>query len=70
MAITMKTGGVTFTHAAGYAGEVEIRRGNACIQVPFESLKKLVAESVRAETIARLERMKPAELLARLGGPQ
>lgn len=70
MAITMKAGAVTFTHAPNYTGEVEIRRGEAAIRVSFESLKKLVAESVRTEAIARLEAMKPAELLGRAGGVQ
>ncbi|TAL89275.1 MAG: hypothetical protein EPN62_08735 [Candidimonas sp.] len=66
MSVIMKVGAVTFTHSDSFTGDVEIRRGDTVVKVPVDTLKKLVGECVRHETILRLENVKPADLLTLL----
>jgi hypothetical protein len=63
MAEILKAGKVEFSHI-GYSGEVEIRRGDQTMTVPFAALEKLIAEKVRTQAIARIESLSPPELLA------
>lgn len=63
MAEILKVGKVEFSHL-NYSGEVEIKRGEQAITVPFAALEKLIAEKVKAQAIDRLEKMSPPELLA------
>lgn len=61
-----KAGAVVFGHDDEFKGEVVITRGGQSLAVPMESLRLLVAESVRHELAAHIVRMKPADLLRRI----
>lgn len=63
--IITKAGHITFEHSDGYTGEVIISRGEKQIAVPFDALRKLVAEAVRHEAIQRLQEAKTDALLRR-----
>jgi len=61
-----KIGHVTFEHSLEYRGEVEIKKGEVTISVSMESLRKIVAESVRYDLADHVSKMKPADLLRRI----
>lgn len=61
-----KIGHVIFDHHTEFRGEVEIRKGDNVVKVPMEALRALVAESVRYELAAHIQKMKPADLLRRI----
>lgn len=61
-----KSGMVVFTHNDAYKGEIEITKGGVTITVSMESLRKVVAESVRADLMASVLAMKPESLLRRI----
>lgn len=63
MAEVLRVGKIDFLHTS-FSGEVEIKRGDQAITVPFAALEKLIAEKVRAQAMERLEKMSPPELLA------
>lgn len=66
MQMTIKVGHVAFEHADDFKGEVRIRRGDAELSVPVESLRHFVAESVRFHLAMHIRDMKPADLLRRI----
>lgn len=66
MQITRKVGPITFEHHDEFKGDVVIAKGGSSVTVPMEALRGLVAESVRFELAAHVQRMKPAELLRRI----
>jgi hypothetical protein len=66
MQVTRKVGAVTFEHHDEFKGDVTIRRGDVTVSVPMESLRHLVAESVRFELATHIAKMKPADLLRRI----
>ena len=49
-----------------FRGDVKITRGNANVTVTVESLRNIVAESVRHELAVHISKMKPADLLRRI----
>ena len=61
-----KIGHTFFEHTDDFKGEVELRKGDISFKVPMESLRTFVAECVRKETIAQLERMQPKDLLRKI----
>jgi hypothetical protein len=66
MRVSRKVGHVTFEHDDEFKGEVTISRGEQSLAVPVEALRTIVAESVRVELAAQVQRMKPSELLRRM----
>ena len=64
--LTTRAGPVTFEHSDDYRGDVKITRGGAAITVTVESLRNIVAESVRHELAMHISKMKPADLLRRI----
>lgn len=66
MQISRKIGYVTFVHDENFAGDVEIRKGDAKVLVSINTLRAFVAESIRSDEIERVRRMKPEDLLRRL----
>jgi hypothetical protein len=66
MQVTRKIGHVTFEHDDEFKGDVTMRRGEQSLKVPMEALRTLVAESVRVELAAQVQRMKPTDLLRRM----
>lgn len=65
---TTKVGAVHFEHSADFTAEVEITntKSGASIKVPFASLRAVVAESVRHDSLRGIENMKPDQLLKKL----
>jgi hypothetical protein len=63
MQVTRKVNHVTFEHDDEFKGDVVITRGAGQVTVPMEALRVLIAESVRRERIAAIEKMRPADLL-------
>ena len=61
-----KVGHVTFAHSDEYRGEVEISKAGVTMVVSFEALRTLIAESVRHELAAHVQKMKPEALLRRI----
>lgn len=57
---------ISFEHSDAYSGEVEISRGAETMKVPMEALVRLVAEKVRHDKIAELQKAKPSDLIKRL----
>jgi hypothetical protein len=66
MQITTKVEHVTFVHTDDFKGEVEIRRGAATVTIPMSALRRIAAESVRAELLDTVQKMKPEQLLRRI----
>lgn len=64
--VTRKVGPVTFEHREDFSGDVKIRKGDAEVVVSLDSLRAVVAESVRYELAAHVAKMKPADLLRRI----
>lgn len=60
---TTKFDGVQFEHHDELKGDVVITRGDATLTVPMSALRKLVAESVRADLVQRVATLKPETLL-------
>ncbi len=61
MIISRKVGHATFHHDDEFKGEVTID-----VSVSMESLRGLVAESIRYELANHIAKMKPADLLRRI----
>jgi hypothetical protein len=66
MRVTRKVGHVTFEHDDEFKGEVTITRGDASLAVPMVALRAIVAESVRHELTATIQKMQPVDLLRRI----
>lgn len=66
MLTSRKIGHATFHHDDEFKGEVTIEKGEVRLSVPMESLRALVAESVRHELAVHVAKMKPADLLRRI----
>lgn len=64
--VTRKTRAVTFEHREDFSGDVKIKKGDVEVSVAMEDLRVLVAESVRYELAAHIQKMKPADLLRRI----
>ena len=64
--VTRKTKAASFEHRDDFTGEVKIRKGDAEVSVSMDDLRVLVAESVRYELAAHIQKMKPADLLRRI----
>lgn len=62
---TTKVGHVTFDHSDEYAGEVTITKGTASVTVDMAALRRIVAESLRAELSRQVADAKPDALLKR-----
>ena len=62
----LKIGNVVIEHSISFTGEVSITKGDASITLPIDALVRLVAEKVRAERIAALEKAKPHDLINKL----
>lgn len=61
-----KVGHVVFEHSDDFKGEVTVSKGDVALSVPMESLRALVAESVRFDLANHIQRMKPTDLLRRI----
>ncbi|MCU4119310.1 hypothetical protein [Variovorax sp. N23] len=66
MIISRKVGHATFHHDDEFKGEVTIEKGDLRVSVSMESLRGLVAESIRHELANHIAKMKPADLLRRI----
>jgi hypothetical protein len=66
MKVTRKINHITFEHDDEFKGEVTITRGEATLAVPMVALRAIVAESVRHELTATIQKMQPADLLRRI----
>ncbi len=64
--VTRKVEGTEFVHRDDFKGEVKIRRGGESVTVPVNALRVFVAETVRAQTIDRVQALKPIEIPDRL----
>lgn len=64
--VTRKIGAVTFEHREDFTGDVKIKKGDAEVTVSIDALRAVVAESVRYELAAHIQKMKPADLLRRI----
>lgn len=60
---TFKHGETVFWHNGGFDGDVHIKRHNGELALPFADLRALVAEYVRRQQIAKLERAGDGQLL-------
>ena len=56
----------TFHHNRGFDGDVIICHNKQEMKIPFDRLRDLVAEYVRATEISKLEMMKPEDVLLRV----
>lgn len=61
-----KVGNVVFEHNQDFTAEVDIRRGDQQIKIPFAALRAIVAESVRQDLTSQIERMPTDKLLKKL----
>ena len=64
--LTSRAGPVTFEHSDDYRGDVKITRGDVTVIVTVDSIRNIVAESVRHELSVHISKMKPADLLRRI----
>ena len=64
--LTSRAGPVTFEHSDDYRGDVKITRGEVTVTVTVDSIRNIVAESVRHELAMHISKMKPADLLRRI----
>lgn len=61
-----KIGHVTFEYNDDFRGEVLITRGESSVSITVESLRLFIAEAVRYDLAAHIQKMKPSDLLRRI----
>lgn len=64
--VTRKSKSAVFEHREDFSSDVKIKKGDVEVSVSMSDLRDLVAESVRYDLAAHVQKMKPADLLRRI----